>query len=118
MQSDSFLQQLDQLTAASQVVIDRPKGSHHPRYAEFVYPQDYGYLAGTSSADGEGLDVWLGSLPHRRLTAVVCCVDLLKRDVEIKLLLGCTAEEMRAICQIHNRGSQSALLVERESRPD
>ena len=39
-----FWDALDQLTADSEIVIDRPKGSAHPRFPNFIYPVDYGYL--------------------------------------------------------------------------
>ena len=96
-----FWDALDQLTADSEIVIDRPKGSAHPRFPNFIYPVDYGYLKGTASMDGGGIDVWLGT-GDRKLDAVMCIVDLMKRDSEIKLLLGCTEEEKAAIYQIHN----------------
>ena len=96
-----FWDALDQLTADSEIVIDRPKGSAHPRFPNFIYPVDYGYLKGTASMDGGGIDVWLGT-GERKLGAVMCIVDLMKRDSEIKLLLGCTEEEKAAIYQIHN----------------
>ena len=96
-----FWDALDQLAAGSELVIDRPKGSAHPRFPNFIYPVDYGYLKGTASMDGGGIDVWLGT-GERKLDAVMCIVDLMKRDSEIKLLLGCTEEEKAAIYQIHN----------------
>ncbi len=39
---------LDGLVASRDVVIDRPKGTTHPRFPGLVYPLDYGYLKGTS----------------------------------------------------------------------
>ena len=115
MQSD-FWRCLDQLIAESKRVIDRPAGSRHPRYPELIYPLDYGYLDGTSAIDGGGVDVWVGSLPARTVTAVVCTVDLLKRDTETKLLIGCTREEAATVLATHNGQYQSAILVERPAR--
>lgn len=106
---------LDALVAASEVVIDRPRGTAHPRYPDITYPFDYGYLAGTRSSDGAGIDVWIGSLTARTITGLVVTVDLHKRESEIKLLLGCTAEEAEAIAALHSRGSQSSMLVRRPS---
>lgn len=97
-----FWQRLDELIATSGIVIDRPKGSHHPRFQEIVYALDYGYLDATTSTDGEGLDVWLGSDPTQALTAVICTVDLDKRDAEMKLMIGCTEQEMRYIEDFYN----------------
>jgi inorganic pyrophosphatase len=106
-----FWEFLEQLIASSEIVIDRPAGSRHPRFAEIVYPFDYGYLAGTSSADGDGMDVWRGSLAEKTLGAILVTVDLRKRDSEIKLLLGCTPQEIAAILDFHNKGEMRAELV-------
>ncbi|SFN38284.1 inorganic pyrophosphatase [Formivibrio citricus] len=106
---DDFWQALDALLPQSQLVIDRPRGFRHPRFTDFIYPLDYGYLEGTLSADGEGLDVWLGvaaegkSLADCRVCGVIASVDLDKRDAELKLLLDCSDEEMLAIEKIYNR---------------
>lgn len=98
--------------------LDRPQGSAHPRYPDFVYPFDYGDLDGTLAADGGGVDVWIGSQPDRALTAIVCTVDRVKRDTEIKLLLGCIREEAQIILAIHNDGSQAAMLIGRGCEQD
>ncbi|MDQ3705642.1 MAG: inorganic pyrophosphatase [Chloroflexota bacterium] len=113
MQDERFWRALDQLASRHPVVVDRAKGTPHPRYPDFSYPLDYGYLQGTMSGDGAGVDVWLGSLPGSAVTGVVCCVDAVKGDVEMKLLLGCTEAEMRQVLGIHNDGGQSAILMVR-----
>jgi len=97
-----FWEALDRLLAASELVIDRPKGSFHPRYPDIVYPISYGYLQDTASMDGDGIDLWLGSAEEKRLDAVILTVDLLKRDSEIKLLIGCTEKEKETILHFHN----------------
>ena len=103
MYEAEFWSALDKLVAGSNVIIDRPKGSPHPRYPEYIYPMDYGYLDGTSSMDGEGIDLWRGSDPDMALTALLCTVDLVKRDREIKLLLGCTEDEIQTVLEFHNQ---------------
>jgi inorganic pyrophosphatase len=113
MPIDRFWTHLDELIAAARLVIDRPRHSRHPRYPELIYPYDYGYLEGTTAADGGGIDVWLGSLPERRLGAVICTVDLVKRDTELKLLLGCTPREAQEILRFCNDAGLAGLLVER-----
>ena len=97
-----FWQRLDELLATSEIVSDRPKGSHHPRFPEIVYQTNYGYPDSTTSNDGEGLDVWLGTADEKRLNAVICTVDLDKRDAEMKLMVGCTDEEMKYIEDFYN----------------
>ncbi len=117
MPPQSFWQALDTLVAISTIVIDRPRGATHPRYEDFSYPLDYGYLQGTSANDGDGIDIWIGSENDKRVNAIIVNVDLLKRDSEIKILLGCTPEERQTILNIHDQsswgGQQSALLIER-----
>ena len=111
--SERFWRALDTLVAEHEMVIDRPAGSRHPRYPAFVYPLDYGYLEGTSSMDGGGIDVWRGSLDEPVVTGMIVTVDALKADSEIKVLLGCTAHEMRTALASHSTGPQAGYLVER-----
>jgi len=115
---NGFWHKLDRLFAEHELIIDRPAGSRHPRYPEMVYPLDYGYLAGTQATDGDGIDVWVGNLPERAVTAVVCTIDILKRDTEVKILLGCTPQETQAILDFHNDDSdwQSAIAIERPQK--
>ena len=111
-----FWNALDQLLAKSRIVIDRPKGSAHPRYPHMIYPLDYDYLADTSAMDGDGIDVWLGSDPARTLDALICTVDLIKRDSEIKLLIGCTeAEKQLALAQHNDSEFMKGMLIRRDT---
>ena len=98
----NFWRKLDWLVSTCKLRLDRPKGSVHPRYPAFVYPFDYGYLEGTRSGDGDGIDVWVGSMPEKRVTAVICSVEIEQHDAEIKILLGCTPQEAREILKTHN----------------
>lgn len=106
---------LEQLVARSTVVVDRVKGSRHPRYPEMVYPVDYGYLEDTTSMDGAGIDVWVGSLDDQVLNALIFTVDLKKRDIEVKLLLGCSDQEKQTILDFLNSNSMGAILVRRDA---
>jgi inorganic pyrophosphatase len=108
-----FWRNIDALVTGSGIVIDRQKGSTHPRYPEFVYPHDYGYLEGTVSGDGQGIDVWVGSSQGDRATAVICTVDLTKRDAEIKILIDCLPQEIDTIHEFHNAGDQAGALLRR-----
>jgi coenzyme F420-0:L-glutamate ligase/coenzyme F420-1:gamma-L-glutamate ligase len=112
-----FWDYLDRLVAGSHLVIDRPQGSRHPRYPSMIYPLDYGYLQDTTTVDGGGIDLWLGSLPGRVLDSVVMTVDLYKRDAEINLLLGCTDQEKLTIINLLNKDDMRATLVPRLGEP-
>jgi inorganic pyrophosphatase len=108
-----FWTALDTLVAGSHIVIDRPQGSAHPRYPDLIYPRAYGYLDGTRAADGGGIDVWLGSGSTNAVDAIVCTIDLVKRDSEIKVLIGCSLDDRRSILDFMNRSALGAMLVER-----
>ena len=99
--NEDFWKALDELVNDSEIIIDRPKGTAHPKYPEFIYKVDYGYLKDTSSMDGGGIDVWVGS-GEKKIDAIMCIVDLLKKDSEIKNLIGCTEEEKKTVCETHN----------------
>lgn len=100
-QNNSFWQEVNQLVIKNPIIIDRPAGSSHPRYPEAIYPLDYGYLENTKAGDGSGIDVWIGSLKEKLLTGILCTFDTLKKDTEIKLLIGCTREDVEIIQNFH-----------------
>ncbi len=114
--TDGFWQALDELVARSEMVIDRPRGAVHPRYPAMRYEVDYGYLAGTQAMDGAGVDVWRGSDPAGLLDAVICTVDLLKRDIEVKLLIGCTEAEKEIVLRFHNESTLMKGIMVRRRR--
>lgn len=111
-----FWQLLDELFAVCKIVIDRPKGSYHPEHKEYKYPLDYGFLAGTSAMDCGGIDIWVGTSAIRMPVAIISTIDFLKKDAEIKILYGCTKEEINVAYQCHNRTSGMKGLL--KLRPD
>lgn len=89
----TFFEALEELAGSCAVVIDRPQGSVHPRSPQVVYPLDYGYLDGTTTTDGQGVDLFRGTAAGRGVVGALVSVDRGKRDVEIKVLLDCTDSE-------------------------
>lgn len=118
MEQRYFWNQIDELVVQHTVVIDRPKGSRHPRYSEVIYPLDYGYLEGTTSSDGGGIDVWQGTDDRTQVTGIVCTLDWLKRDMEIKLLLGCSEAEMQVVERHFQTNEMACMLVRRGETKD
>ncbi|MBN2148017.1 MAG: hypothetical protein JW726_11540 [Anaerolineales bacterium] len=110
-EKDLFWEYLERLVTSSRIVIDRPKGSTHPRFTGRVYPLDYGYLDETMTTDGGGVDVWVGSLSDRRVVGALATVDLGKRDTELKILIGCTVDEMNEILEFVNGKDMRAFLI-------
>lgn len=110
-----FWGMLDEIVQKSKIVIDRPKGSRHPKYPSFQYKVDYGYLEGTSSGDGQGIDIWVGSQPEKIIRSIICTVDVKKCDSEIKILYGCTEEETTTILATHNESAyMKGILIKRD----
>lgn len=103
----------DRLVREHPIVIDRPRGSRHPRYPEVVYPLDYGYLDGTAAIDGGAVDCWRGSLAEAVVTGAIVTVDTFKEDCEIKWLIGCTDAEIELALATHRTASQGAILIPR-----
>ena len=112
-----FWTKLDQLIVFHEIIIDRPKGSAHPRFPAMIYPLDYGYLKGTKSGDGNEIDIWRGNLKDNYLVGIVCTVDIKKMDTELKLLIGCTENEIDTIDRFHNQDKyMSGIVIRRDSQ--
>lgn len=111
---NEFWEYLERLIENSTIKIDRPKGSAHPRFPDLIYPLDYGYLKDTTSTDGGGLDVWVGGQISARLEGIVCTIDLNKKDIEIKLLIGCSEADLKTIIDFHNSNAMRAILIRRQ----
>ena len=74
---------------------------------------DYGYLENTASMDGGGIDVWRGTNGDA-IDAVIVTVDLLKRDSEIKILIGCSEEEKQLVIPGQNKYMKGILIRRRD----
>lgn len=119
-----FWDHLDLLVQAHPLIIDRPKGSSHPRYPERIYPLDYGYLEGTTASDGAGVDVWRGSdyrssnirRKPNAISAVLATVDLVKNDCEVKILVDCSEADITKLIAFHNSGAMRAEIIRRPER--
>jgi len=75
------------------VTLDRPAHSAHPEYPSVVYPLDYGFVPGTTSTDGEPVDVFVGS-GTEGLVAALLTTDHRQQTRQVKLLLDCTPPEV------------------------
>ncbi|NLD26741.1 MAG: inorganic pyrophosphatase [Acholeplasmataceae bacterium] len=112
---NDFFVLLKQMISESEIIIDRPKSSTHPSYPDLVYMLDYGYLKGTRSADGGGIDCWLGSRGDKNLNGIIVILDGLKKEAEIKALIGCTDSEITAILAFHNQKQMKGILIRYET---
>ncbi len=110
-----FWDYLDRLVAASRIVVERRRGTADPDWPGTIYPADYGYLDVTRASDGAAIDAWVGGGGAGRVQGAVCTVDLLKRDAEVKVVMGCSEDELQRIVALLNVGQMRAILVRRPS---
>ncbi len=68
--------------------IDRPLGSAHPEYPDFIYPLNYGYIPTVYAADNEEQDVYLMGVnePVKEYDARIIAIVHRQNDVEDKLV--------------------------------
>lgn len=111
--TSDFWATADQLVAWSEIEIDRPMNTRHPLRHEVVYPLDYGSLTDTRAGDGQWVDVWRGSQDSSQTVACVAMVDPIRRDAELKLLLGCTSEEIDTVEDFYQRHGLAVVMVRR-----
>ncbi|MDR1302092.1 MAG: hypothetical protein LBK43_06445 [Treponema sp.] len=110
-----FWEYLNKLVQENEIIIDRPKGTRHPKYDTIVYEFDYGYIKHTKTTDGSGIDVFKGSLPSKNVNTIICTIDLYRKDIEIKVLIGCTVIEKRRIYDfLNNHESMKAIMIEKD----
>ena len=109
-----FWAYLEQLVDSNEIVIDRRKGSTHPRYPQGKYPVDYGYLRGTTAMDAGGVDIWIGTRGNRQVVGALCTVDLYKKDTELKIVYDCSEEEILSILRFVNVDQMRAIYIKKE----
>jgi inorganic pyrophosphatase len=98
----------------NEIIIDRQKGTIHPKYSNIVYELDYGYIKNTKAIDGNEIDVFKGSLHNKNVNTIVCTIDLIKHDIEIKLLIGCTISEIKKVYKfLNNSKYMRAIIIEK-----
>lgn len=110
--TEDFWNYIENLIKTSDIIIDRPKGTPHPKF-EVIYPINYGYLKNTNSSDNSEIDIWVGSLARQKINGIMVIVDLHKRDSEIKIIYSCTAEEIKIIYEFHNEEKMRGIYISR-----
>ena len=71
------------------VTVDRPLGSHHPKYRELIYKVNYGYVPGVIGGDGEEQDAYILGIdvPLTEFEGVVIAVVERRDDNETKWIV-------------------------------
>lgn len=109
-----FWQKIDTLYLSNKLEILREKGMKHPDYSNLIYPVDYGRLKDTQAATSEGITVFKGSEKSSTVSALIIAADILKKDLQTKLILGCTPEEEEKVLRFLNHTDfQKTVLIRR-----
>ena len=109
-----FWQKLDTLYLSGDLIIDRPKGTSHPFYSNLIYPVDYGHLKDIQ--DSQHIACYKGSSGDTTINALVVCADILNKDIEVKLLVGCSEKEEYDILSFLNQTDfQKSIIIRRGS---
>lgn len=86
-------EQWENLIRIKDITIDRPRNQTHPDHPDIIYPIDYGFVNGTDSVDGSGVDIFVGSA-QTGLVAAIFTTDFRRGDLECKLIYHCSPEEI------------------------
>ena len=109
-----FWQKVDTLFLSSSVKLTRKKGDVHPVYKNLVYPTDYGHVTDTKSVTDEGVSVYAGSGNRNKITALVIAADTLAKELDVKMLIGCTEAEVDDVLRFLNQTDlQKTVLIRR-----
>jgi inorganic pyrophosphatase len=111
-----YWDKLAKIIDENEIVIDRRKGSPHPKYPNMIYPVDYGYIKNTRSMDGNGIDIFYGTGDSHEIDGILCTIDIMKNDSEIKILHACSDAEIEAICGFIECEYMSCLLIRRDKQ--
>jgi len=114
MSDNNYWSELDALVKNKGFTIERAKDTAHPKYPDYIYPLDYGFIPNTVSSDGAEIDAWRGTLTNQSVTGIAATYDGIKSDMEVKGLIGCSGNDKKKIQAVHNQGSMSAVIIDRK----
>jgi inorganic pyrophosphatase len=116
--AEALFSTLDKWLSEGGVTLDRPKGTPSERNPSLRYLLDYGYIPGTRAQDGESVDVFQGDRLDLGIVGIICSVDEEKKDAEIKVLYGCTDENIQTAMMMMNGGAMHGVLIRRKTETE
>ncbi len=106
-----FWQKLDTFYFSGEYEVKHKKGDHHSEYPNLVYPVEVGCLEETNG-EHEGVNVYRGSGSMYSITGLVIAVDILGKTLDVKMLVGCSEEEVEEILRFLNQTDyQKTVLI-------
>lgn len=111
-----FWQKVDTLFLSGNLDLTKKKGDVHPEFKNMVYPTDYGHLGEVKSAGELGISIYAGSGNRRQVTALIIAADILTKELDVKMLIGCNDEETEDVLRFLNQTDfQKTVLMRRGS---
>lgn len=108
-----FWQKVDTLYLSSDIVVTQERNSTHPKHPNLQYPCRYGYLKTLNDEKEDLISCFIGS-GQKAVNAIIICADILKKDLETKVLIGTKCEEEEAILHFLNQTEfQKTIIVRR-----
>ena len=94
----------------------KKKGEVHDTFKNLVFPTDYGRLEDLVSHTGNGIPVYMGSGNRNRITALIVAADILTKELDVKILVGCDEKETEDVLRYLNQTDfQKTVLISRGS---
>ena len=111
-----FWQKVDSLFLSGTKTLMKKKGEHHDTYNNLVYPVDYSRIVDMKSPSAHGVAVYMGSGNRNSVTGLIVAADILEKELDVKLLAGCTDEEIEDVLRYLNQTEfQKTIVIRRNS---
>lgn len=108
-----FWQKIDTLYLSSGYTLSKKKGETHDTFKNMIYPTNYGKVQANSE---QGISIYVGTGDKNKVTALVIAADILEKELDVKILAGCSPEEEDAILRFLNQTDyQKTVLIHRGS---
>lgn len=98
-----FWQKVDTLFLSGDIHQTKKKGESHDTFKNMIYPVDYGRLEDITGSGEKGVSVYLGSGSRHQVTGLVIAADILAKELDVKILAGCTDEETDEVLHFLNQ---------------
>lgn len=114
MNNALFWQKLDILLVTSTYKKMRSPKQPHPLHPNLIYPVEYGYLMDSDNPDKIVSKVFKGTSGKSQCEQVMLVVDILTKEMDVKLLVGCTEDEIIRCLEFSNQTNfQKSVLIRR-----
>lgn len=109
-----FWMKADTLFLSGKLNLTKKKGDVHDTFKNLIYPTDYGHLTDTISGSEEGISVYAGSGDRNQISGLIIAADILMKELDVKMLIGCTDEEIHTVLRFLNQTEfQKTVLIRR-----